>query len=136
MSQALDMSIGILIHGDAGVGNQINTFGGLDTRILSFISNLQDDRQSNMFDPLIVNPGGFVSNFSYLPLSNDWDPIDLTAKIMGVKNTQYDALNTLNFKMKGFNGTSYESYIVQGSPSNFNPNTGNILTNVSIEAIW
>lgn len=136
MSQALDMTIGILLHKDSGTGYQVNTFGGLDSGIISFISNLHDDSQSNMFEPLLLNPGSFITNAMYLAVANDWNPIDLSTKIMGVKSTQYDALNTLNFKMKGFNGVSYETYIVQGSPSNFNPGTGNTLTDISIEAIW
>ena len=114
MSQALDMTIGILIHADSGSGYQVDTFGGLDSGILSFISNLQDDSQSNMFNPLDLNPGSFITNALYQNVANDWNPLDLTSQIMGVRSTQYDALNTLNFKMKGFNGVDYEYYIVCG----------------------
>jgi hypothetical protein len=137
MSLALDLHIGVLLHGDTAPGRLANNFTAKDSGIIVFLSNLKFGYQCNMFNPLPFNPGGFVANSPYQQLSNDWQPLDLSGIMAGNRQVQYDALNTLNFKMRGYNdGGSVETYIVQGSPSNVNPNTGNTLNNVAVEAIW
>lgn len=105
------------IHNDANNG-QANSFGSFAT-------------------PLTSELIGEVN----LGQNNSWGFNDLSGKLVNDplynSSTDYDPIGKVNYKMRGFyvTGQVYESWIVQGRPSNMPP-SGHTLINIIIEEIF
>jgi hypothetical protein len=77
-----------------------------------------------------------------LPQANSWGFYDMNATLAAADpnfydNTNYDPINAVNYKMRGYytTGQVYETWIVQNAPS-YTPPSGHTLVNIIVEDIF
>jgi hypothetical protein len=142
MSLALDLfsMIGQPIEMTSQPGSQGNSQGPLDTGFYTYIATATYIQQANMFSPLNVIVGTFIDNLTYSNQANLWSAADLNPTLLpsNVHAGIYDSLAQLKFKVRGFYtaGGHYETFIVNGQPTNYNPNTRHYLDHIIVEVIW